>query len=294
MSTGDHYVDASSNNRRGDLGAYARAGHKKISVKVSEGSGYHWFGGEDLIDDSHRLGLRVQHYHWLRPDQDAVVQAKFFLGWVGKRFKAGDDLMSDFELTWQTPDGSDAHRAEQLARFNDYVHARLGPLCTYTGNWYLESKGPLSQAECRRWPIVMSDYSGVAALPNPYGLHDIAWQYTDRARVAGWPDPVDYNRMLVAPTPPKPAPTPQIKPQEAGSMFEIIYNQATKIWYAWAPGYWYRFASKDDVLWAAYSGLCINGAAVKKVLAKPTLVNLNAFGISNAHTLQRRNMALGK
>lgn len=84
-----------------------------------------------------------------------------------------------------------------------------------------------------------------------------------------------------------------ISKKEPAGMFEILYDQDTKVWYAWAPGYWHRFGSAADLSWAAVSPLCINGAKARAVLAKPTARNLATFGISNAHTVQRKQMALG-
>lgn len=205
MTTALQFVDCSSNNPLPNVRAYAAAGHRHLCRKVSEGVGYHWFEGDALADHAHQAGLHVGHYHWLRPDASATAQAAFFVTSVKSHLHEGDWLMTDFERTPGVADPADISRAAQLHEFNAYVRQHLPgyPLYVYTGNWYLDGK-PHSQAECRRWPVVMSDYSGAAHMPNPYQLNYVAWQFTDRAKVAGFSSPVDYNRWLISP---KPAPT---------------------------------------------------------------------------------------
>lgn len=203
MTTAGQFADCSSNNPLPNLRQYAAVGHKHICRKVSEGVGYHWAEGDGLADEAHRLGLTVGHYHWLRPDTSATAQAAFFVSKVKQHLHGGDWLMTDFERTGDAADPADVERAAQLHAFNAYVQQQLPhfPLYVYTGNWYLDGK-PHCQAECRRWPIVMSDYSGAAQLPNPYGLRYVAWQFTDRATVPGFAASVDYNRWLAQPKPP--------------------------------------------------------------------------------------------
>lgn len=200
MSAALQFVDCSSNNAMPNVAAYARAGHKHLCRKVSEGVGYHWADGDRLTAECHQVGVNVGHYHWLRPDSSPTAQAAYFVGLLKGHLKAGDWLMADFERTADAGDPADVTRAAQLHEFVTHVAAALPgyPLYVYTGNWYLDGN-PHMQAECRRWPIVMSDYSGAETLPNPYGLNYVAWQWTDRATVAGFSGPVDYNRWLIAP-----------------------------------------------------------------------------------------------
>lgn len=210
MTSRATFVDCSSNNPLPDLLAYKNAGHRHICRKVSEGADYHWFDGDGVADKAHVLGLRVGHYHWLRPDSSATAQAAFFVTNVVPHLKPGDWLMTDFEATSGVSDGSDVERAAALHQFNSYVREKLPdvPLFVYTGNWYLDGK-PHCQAECRHWPVVMSDYSGATSLPNPYGLRYVAWQFTDRANVTGFAAPVDYNRWLDEPQVKYPADHPK-------------------------------------------------------------------------------------
>lgn len=201
MSDAPYFADCSSNNPMPNIAAYAFAGHTDLCRKVSEGVGYHWVEGDQVADQAHAAGLRVGSYHWLRPDSSATAQAAFFVSLVKPHAKPGDWLMTDFERTADAADPADVVRAAQLHEFNEYVTKHLPgvPLYVYTGNWYLDDK-PHCQAECRRWPVVMSDYSGAAKLPNPYRLRYVAWQFTDHARVPGFAAPVDYNRWIETPT----------------------------------------------------------------------------------------------
>lgn len=196
MSTADQWVDCSSNNALPNLGAYAAAGHKWLARKVSEGTGYHWQEGDGVADQAHAHGLHVVHYHWLRPEFSAVAQANYFVSLLAGHTQPGDKVMNDFERS-PVPDPNDAVRAAQLRDFNNRVQLLRPdlPVIVYTGNWYLDGR-PAMQAECRRWDVVMSDYSGVTPLRNPYGLRYVAHQFTDHATVAGFPTPVDYNRWL--------------------------------------------------------------------------------------------------
>jgi len=210
VSAALEFVDCSSNNGTPNLADYARAGHKHISLKASEGANYYWPAHASLTDQAHKLGLRVGHYHWLRPEQSATAQAAYFVHLVKPLLAAGDWLMTDFEATQGFADPADVTRAAQLHEFNTHVAEALPgfPLYVYTGNWYLAGKLHC-QAECRRWPVVMSDYSGVTELPNPYRLTYAAWQFTDKAHVPGFAGPVDYNRWLAEPEPPEVDMTPE-------------------------------------------------------------------------------------
>jgi GH25 family lysozyme M1 (1,4-beta-N-acetylmuramidase) len=291
MTTATQYVDCSSNNGTPNVGAYAAAGHRRISVKSTEGTGYTWFGGQDVARAAHAHGLAVEYYHWLRPEFTARSQAEFFVRAVEKTWRAGDDLMDDFEASYnyatggRVSDGSDSRRADQLAEFQARAHELLAKPRVYTGNWYLAGMGPHCQAECRRHDIVMSDYSN-GTLPNPYRLHYVAHQFTDRARVAGFGGPVDYNRLLAPATPSPTTPATPATVQEVTDMFELLLVDG-KAWYLACPGTFRHLTTKDQVLWAANSALCVNSAAIAK---KQT----SHYQLSSAHATARRQAYIGK
>jgi GH25 family lysozyme M1 (1,4-beta-N-acetylmuramidase) len=209
--TRDKYIDVSSNNALTDFNAYFKAGYRHWCRKVSEGTGYHWYEGDDQTKNAHRSGIHVGHYHWLSEGQDALAQAKLFVKLVkpllGKKPTPGvwppdgDWLMTDYERT-SGASINDAHRAQQLDVFNNYVRHELAgyPLFTYTGNWYIDGKPRMVKA-LKDEMVVMSNYNytGLGSLPNPHGLTYGAWQYSDRAHVKGQSGGVDLNRWLSKP-----------------------------------------------------------------------------------------------
>lgn len=235
------YVDCSDNNELPNVGVYARAGHDKLAIKSTEGTSYHWYQGEAVATQCHEHGLRAQYYHWLRPDSAAKAQADYFVSNVEKTWRAGDELLTDFEATYnqsgdKISDGSVNSRADALETFQARVAALLQLPLVYTGNWYIEGKSAM-QAACRRYKIVISDYDDVAKPPNPYGLHYVAWQYTETATVAGFVGHVDYNRLLVPD--PAPTPTPAIPIGDANDMkiLEVSKSDCKKKGKTWPGDY---------------------------------------------------------
>lgn len=215
-----YFADISSNNPLPDLAAYVAAGHQWLARKVTEGTGYRWFEGDAVADEAHRLGLHLFHYHWLTPGP-AATQAASFIGAVKAHLKPGDKLMTDFERSPQ-PDPVDSIRAAQIRDFNHFVTTALpdNELTVYTGNWYLDGK-PACQAETRKWPVILSDYTDAAdaQINNRYGLDLIVRQLTDRATVPGFSAPVDYNHWL---KPPKPHDEGFVMDKEAKDRFQEI------------------------------------------------------------------------
>lgn len=198
-----YFIDISDNNPTPNLDQYRAAGHVWIALKLTEGIGYVWPGSNAIADEWHRLGGHVLHYAWPRADAGpTAAQADYFLGALAGHFTDGDATMTDWEasMNYQTRqyinDGPESDWATRIALFNDKLHAAHNAHCVYTGDWYLAGK-PRMQAEARRWPVILSDYSGGEGEPaNPYGLKLWARQFTDRATVAGMSATVDYNHIL--------------------------------------------------------------------------------------------------
>jgi hypothetical protein len=198
-----YFVDISDNNPLPNLEAYRAAGHEWIAVKLTEGIGYVWHGSNLIADEWHRLGGRVLHYAWPRADAGpTTAQADYFLGALDGHFTDGDATMNDWEasMNYQTRqyinDGPENDWAARIALFNDRLHAAHGAHCVYTGNWYLDGK-PRMQAEARRWPVILSDYTGGDGEPNNrLNLRIWARQFTSSATVPGIRGHVDYNHIL--------------------------------------------------------------------------------------------------
>lgn len=266
MST-TSYADVSSNNGTIDVAAYKASGHTSLMVKATEGVGYTWYGGQSTAEWVHKLGLTVGWYGWIRPDFDPAAQADYFTHAVRPLLKPGDVLMGDFEATANVSDPPDQVRAQQLRTWATRVGNTLPDheLLVYTGNWYLDGK-PAMQAECRRWPIVMSDYSGVSVLPNEYRLTYVAWQWTDTATVPGVPGQCDYNRLLN--THATDSITRHLLTNGAHTMYSLYRDAKTGHWYVGAVGYWQACRTRRDVQVASVDPLCANGHDVRAVLGR--------------------------
>jgi GH25 family lysozyme M1 (1,4-beta-N-acetylmuramidase) len=75
-------IDISNHqNARGAINfdAVASAGFEFVVAKATEGTGYIDRYYTNNRDAAHRAGLVFGAYHWLRPNQDAAVQARAFL-----------------------------------------------------------------------------------------------------------------------------------------------------------------------------------------------------------------------
>lgn len=197
-----YFIDISDNNPIPDLDAYKAAGHVWLARKVSEGVGYHWSAGDTIADQWHQLGGHVVHYHWLRPDSNVEAQLAYYLGLLAPHWADGDKTMNDWERSTVYSTGQpateppDLEWAARAALFNDGCQREHGAHCLYTGNWYIDGH-PHMQAEARRWPVILSDYSGGDTTPNNrFGLNLWARQFTDRATVPGMSATVDYNHIL--------------------------------------------------------------------------------------------------
>ena len=196
----DLYVDLSSNNGTPDLVAYRDAGHTRLTLKATEGTGYFWPQMAALARQWHAFGpeYRIRFYHWLYGTISAAAQWSFFWSHVAGVFRSGDDVMCDFEDVAPARWVSDAQHQAVLQGFLQLAGTKAPPN-TYTGNWYLVNL-PSTVVYLRAVDVTLSDYSNDPP-SNPHGLRVTDHQFTDRATVPGIPTPVDYNRsMLEAPS----------------------------------------------------------------------------------------------
>lgn len=298
VSSAREMPDISSNNPLPNVHEFFHAGYRHMCRKVTEGTDYHWLEGDALTDALHALGVHVGHYHWLRPDQDVVAQARAFvarvkphLGRAASTFDPepdGDWLMVDYEVTANAADPSPRVRARQLRLFISEVR-RLLPgylIAVYTGNWYLDGK-PAMQAEVRNYPVVISGYQSTLPV-NPYRLTFVAWQFTDRAWVAGFSAGVDCNRWLgtSTPKPTRPVGQPTALTVKAGSMYEVIQDASNGYWYAYALGMWVRIWHQSQLDAAVNSPLCVNRSYIHKKQPR-------GYQVSHGAVLARQNFALG-
>ena len=135
------FADLSGHNTDVDLAAYARAGHRTIVLKATEGD---HFRSDSFIARWRRagqLGLQRRAYHFARPSANTPeAEARYFLAFVRKHgLRAADRLVLD----WEDP-GYHAGRAKGQAWIDRFAKA-CGPQL----DW-LYSYGPYLQASALR------------------------------------------------------------------------------------------------------------------------------------------------
>lgn len=220
MSTA--YVDISSHQAAAgpiNLAAYRDAGHTDLMLKATEGTGYAWPAMQALARQWHGYGpgFRVGYYHWLYGNLSGLAQFSWFWLQVAPVYRPGDWLMVDYEDV----DGSrwvpDVTRCTALREFGTLAEAH-GTTHYYAPDWYLGDK-PATVAWLKQGnrPVVASDYSHDPP-GNRFGLNQVAHQRTDRALVAGFAGPVDYNRWLTAAG-------PGVETASSGTATEITIGQ---------------------------------------------------------------------
>jgi predicted chitinase len=157
-------------------------------------------------------------------------------------------------------------------------YAFLGPV------WYWTVARPRLNLQCDASDVAAATWSVNGGYSNLAG------------RMARWSKCLTLGDALLPSSGAAPDSSSQhsLTSRKAGRMFEILFDVDTKVWYAWTPGYWRRIASRDELVWASHSALCVNGASVRGELAKPEAERTYPhIGLSNAHIIIRERLALG-
>lgn len=168
------FADVSSNNARFDAAAYRSAGHRLIAIKATEGVSYNNPEYGPWVAAAHQHKLVVAHYHFARPGNDAITEARHFWGVVKSRFRKGDYLVLDLEVKHP---GGDARTASWAGAFVAALRSLSGhtPIL-YTYASFLNEVGP---SVVRRTPRVwIAQYAPAAQWPN-WVSRRWAWQRTD-------------------------------------------------------------------------------------------------------------------
>lgn len=190
-----------SHHQSVDLDAYFAAGHDRIALKVSEGTGFVDPAFTARFRYTRARGLPVLLYHYDRAEFSGLDQFDFFLAAI---LKAGaltprDMLCLDSEDT-RFPQGARRSATE----FTTRAVARGFPVgCVYTGNWFARPNRVTPDALAQGWrQLWLSDYGQAAddqmVLPPGWRRDQVlARQYTDRASVPGVGSGCDYNRLMI-------------------------------------------------------------------------------------------------
>lgn len=197
-----------SHHQTADLAAYARAGHDRVVLKATEGTGFTDDTFADRWRQAGQLGLARVAYHYARnkfngaDEFDLLWRVVQGAGGLGDR----DRLCLDTEDT-ETPRYA-VREAQQFTARAVALGVTRG--LVYTGNWYVKQVasaggGALSASVFPAgWrQLWLSHYDASVPddqiiIPNGWARSQcVARQYTDRATVAGVLGGCDYSRLFV-------------------------------------------------------------------------------------------------
>lgn len=174
MASNRYFADISSNNSFFDAADYRRGGHLLIAIKATQGTGYVNPDYARWVEEAHKAGLVVLHYHFAAT-QDARAEAKHFLQTIGPHFKKGkDQTVLDLEVTTQP--GYSITDPVNYRKWFDAELFRYGhrPVLYSYASYLREHGSGLRPASKKIW---VADYE-----THPKGGwwgNSWAWQFTD-------------------------------------------------------------------------------------------------------------------
>jgi len=195
------YCDLSHHQAAVNLTAYAAAGHDRIMLKATEGTGFLDGMFASRWAQAGQLRLARGAYHFLRNDLPGAQQWAWFAKCLTAAggLRPGDWLCVDVEDT-NTPAG-----AAPCARAFTAAAVTAGQATgqVYTGKWYADPHGVTAAIFPPGWRwLWLSDYTpgqadGAIELPNGWTRPQVvARQSTDKATVPGVTGGCDYSRVL--------------------------------------------------------------------------------------------------
>lgn len=162
-----------------------------VYFKASEGSSVQDPAFRKNIKAARAAGLLVGAYHFFRPDQDPIVQARNFLSAIAGNFQAGIDLPPMFD--WEAPCSSGA--VYNIARAKVFLSTiegalKVKPLLYFSPGYYNELGNPVDFYEYAIW---LANYGHPApAVPPPWSQWQF-WQWSETGRVSGTSGNVDTD-----------------------------------------------------------------------------------------------------
>jgi lysozyme len=197
-------ADVSSNQGPIDVAMLHRAGYRALAVKATEGASYVNPYYAAAVDEAHRFGMTVAHYHFGVASATGVGQARHFLNVVAPHVRSRRDwLACDVEAQpssyqqWPQPDGARLFTEAFLHVLWDQG-PRLGLLkrrirrLVYGPPYFLRDSGVRPAHGERLW---VADYSGHPSLIPPGWKTWTVWQFTDKATIPGIHGPVDESHI---------------------------------------------------------------------------------------------------
>lgn len=223
------FADLSSNNAPLTAAKYAKAGHRLVALKATEGTSYAWTDGLSAARAAHAADLTVIWYHFARPGS-GVAQAETFLAHIAAEFKPGDALCIDCEV--------DGVNGKLVTAWLNRVHKAHpnADLWIYGGAYFLRDHNIRPVHGAKLW---LAAYGNTVPFIPPGWDHYDAWQFTDSASVKGIGCRVDLSRLYAAP---KPAPKP--KPARKPTAHAKHPNAGVRFILGWLPPRLERFAAR--------------------------------------------------
>ena len=215
------FADISHHQQTVDLAAYAKAGHTRVVLKATEGTGFTDPAFADRWQQAGQLGLARVAYHFARVGWPGSVQFDFLYATVNAAGGLGphDRLCLDAE-------DIDTANAAKLAPANAKAFAAraaaqgVGEGLVYSYRYYLNNYGIRPDLFPAGWQqLWLADYTagqadGDIELGGGWQRSEVvARQYTDQETVAGVAGTCDASRVLADWLPKPPQPKPPTPPE---------------------------------------------------------------------------------
>jgi lysozyme len=189
-------IDLSNNNGTPNFQRIYEAGHRRVLLKLAEGSNFvdHKYGLFRTL--AHRAGLRTGAYYFAHPQTtDPRVSAGFFLRLLGRHLRPGYDLRPVLDLEYSTPSPAVGRWATTWIKEVRRVLGVTPIIYSYAS--YLEGC-KFSVAPAPLWLASYGRNDGVEhpfSIPHPW-TEICAHQFSSEARVAGVPGRVDISKVF--------------------------------------------------------------------------------------------------
>ncbi|NQY80935.1 MAG: glycoside hydrolase family 25 protein [Candidatus Caenarcaniphilales bacterium] len=184
-------IDVSNYNGQIDWQKVKESGVAFAFVKATEGITY-----KDPMLDANSKGLQEAglvygFYHFFRPEDDAIKQAKHYLESIPETEESKFlPLVVDIEVNDKVPTATLMNRLEKFVKYIEKHEERKPVIYSYSSFWNENFK-----AKFQDYPIWIADYNPY--LENPILPQEITkwnfWQFTQKGKVPGVNGAVDRS-----------------------------------------------------------------------------------------------------